>query len=104
VSFDTPNGTRGGRQPKGALMRWINMLVARRIARKGKMIGMGFDALVLITVGRKSGEERRSPLGWFPGEDGSWLIVAAGAPKNPSWYYNLAATPTRFTLRSPAGR
>ena len=100
MSFDTPNGTRGGRQPKGALLRWGNRFAARRISRTGKVPGLGFNALVLTTVGRKSGEERKSPVGWFPGQDGSWLIVAAaaGAPKNPAWYYNLAANPDRAQI------
>ena len=67
------------------------------------MLGTSFDALVLVTVGRKSGEERKSPLGWFPGGDDSWLIVAAaaGAPKNPGWYYNLAANPDRVRIEIP---
>jgi deazaflavin-dependent oxidoreductase (nitroreductase family) len=105
MSFDTRNGTRGARQPKGSFLRWINKLVSRRITRKGKMPGMGFDALVLTTVGRKSGEERKSPLGWFPGRDGSWLIVAAaaGAAKNPAWYYNLAANPDQVQIEIPDG-
>jgi deazaflavin-dependent oxidoreductase (nitroreductase family) len=35
------------------------------------------------------------PVGWFPGKDGSWLIVASanGAIGNPAWYYNIAAHP-----------
>ena len=95
MSFDTSNGTRGARQPKGPFLKWMNSLVAGRIARKGKAPGMKFDALVLVTRGAKSGEERRSPLGWFPGTDGSWLVVAAaaGAPKNPAWYRNLSVNP-----------
>ena len=103
MPFDTPDGTRGGRQPHGRFLRWMNAFAAKRISRKGKMPGLGFDALVLTTVGRRSGEQRRSPLGWFPGEDGSWLIVAAaaGAPKNPSWYYNIKANPDRVTIELP---
>jgi deazaflavin-dependent oxidoreductase (nitroreductase family) len=100
MSFDTRNGTRGGRQPDGSLLRWVNKLAVRRIARKGRMPGMRFDALVLTTVGRRSGAERRTPLGWFPGKDASWLIVAAaaGGPKNPAWYYNLGANPDRVHI------
>jgi deazaflavin-dependent oxidoreductase (nitroreductase family) len=105
MSFDTTNGTRGARQPKGALLKWSNRFVSKRIARKGKAPGMGFDALVLVTVGAKTGEERHTPLGWFPGQDGSWLVVAAaaGAPKNPAWYYNLAAHPDRVSIEIPGG-
>ena len=100
MSFDTRDGTRGGRQPRGPLLRWINKLAASRIARKGRMPGLNFSALVLTTVGRRSGEERTTPVGWFPGRDDSWLIVAAaaGAPKNPAWYYNLAANPDQVRI------
>lgn len=58
------------------------------------------NGLVLTTVGRKSGVARSTPVGWFPGEDGSWLIVAsaAGAPKNPAWYYNIAAHPDKVRI------
>jgi deazaflavin-dependent oxidoreductase (nitroreductase family) len=103
MSFDTRNGTRGARQPRaGRLMRWFNQRAANRIRSTGGKGGkfMGFDALVLTTVGAKSGVERTTPVGWFPGEDGSWLIVAsaAGAPKNPAWYYNLAAHPDQVQV------
>ena len=94
LSFTATNGTRGARQPRGRVLRLMNALVARRIRKGGKLMG-GTDGLVLHTVGRTSGEPRSTPLVWFPGADGSWLIVAsaAGAPRNPAWYYNLAANP-----------
>ncbi len=94
MSFDTPAGTRGGRQPRtGLLLRLINKNAASRFRRNGKMLG--FNGLILTTVGARSGAERTSPVGWWPGPDGSWLIVAAaaGAARNPAWYYNIAAHP-----------
>jgi deazaflavin-dependent oxidoreductase (nitroreductase family) len=100
MSFDTPNGTRGARQPRaGRMMRWFNQRAMNRIRRKGGKF-MGMDALVLTTIGRKSGTERSNPVGWFPGKDGCWLIVAsaAGAPKNPAWYYNIAAHPDKVQI------
>lgn len=105
MSFDTPDGTRGARQPGGRFLRWMNKWMMRSIRRKGKAPLMGFDALVLTTIGRKSGAERSTPVGWFPGKDGSWLIVAsaAGAAKNPAWYHNLAAHPERVQIEM-AGR
>jgi deazaflavin-dependent oxidoreductase (nitroreductase family) len=105
MSFDTPNGTKGARQPTaGRLMGWLNNWASKRIRKGGKFMG-GMDALVLTTVGRKSGVERSTPVGWFPGDDGSWLIVAsaAGAPKNPAWYYNIAAHPDKVRIEL-AGR
>ncbi len=77
-------------------MRWINRWAAGRIRKGGKFMG-STEGLVLTTVGRKSGAERSTPVNWFPGADNSWLIVAsaAGAPKNPAWYYNIAANPDK---------
>ena len=98
MSFDTTAGTRGGRQPAGFAFRWGNKLMASRVRRKGKFLD--FNALVLTTVGRKTGAERTTPVGWFPGPDGSWLIVAsaAGAKGNPAWYYNIAAHPDQVRI------
>jgi deazaflavin-dependent oxidoreductase (nitroreductase family) len=41
-----------------------------------------------------------------PGPEDSWLIVAsaAGAARNPAWYYNLAAHPDRVWIELPGGR
>lgn len=94
MTFNTPAGTRGARQPRaGLMMRWVNRSAAGRIRRRGKM--MGFNALILTTIGARTGAERTNPVGWFPGPDGSWLIVAsaAGAARNPAWYHNIAAHP-----------
>jgi deazaflavin-dependent oxidoreductase (nitroreductase family) len=99
MAFDTRAGTRGGRQPRaGLMMRWINNTAAGRIRRSGKM--MGFNALILTTVGAKSGAQRTNPVGWFPGADDTWLIVAsaAGAAGNPAWYYNIAAHPDKVRI------
>jgi deazaflavin-dependent oxidoreductase (nitroreductase family) len=100
MSFDTRKGTRGTRQPNGRLMRFGNTLMAGRLRRSkdGKM--MGFNALILHTVGRRSGQERTNPVGWWPGPDGSWLICASAnaAIDNPAWYYNLAAHPDQVSI------
>jgi deazaflavin-dependent oxidoreductase (nitroreductase family) len=93
--FDTPNGTRGARQPRGRLLKVANKLVMSRIRRKGSG-----PQLVLTTIGRKSGASRQSPLRWFPGPEGSWVVVASagGAAANPAWYYNLGAHPDQVTI------
>lgn len=100
MSFDTPTGTRGSRQPAGRVFRWLNKVMTRRIRRTGGRTSMGFKALILTSVGRKSGRQRTTPVGYFPGNDGSWLIVAsaAGAAGNPAWYYNLAAHPDQVQV------
>jgi deazaflavin-dependent oxidoreductase (nitroreductase family) len=99
LSFDTPAGTHGGRQPRsGLILRLINNNAANRFRRTGKMLG--FNGLILTTVGARSGAERSSPVGWWPGPDGSWLIVAAanGAARNPAWYANIAAHPDNVQI------
>ena len=87
MSFDTSPGTR-----------LVNKNAASRFRRTGKMLG--FKGLILTTVGARSGTERTSPVGWWPGPDGSWLIVAAanGAARNPAWYHNLAAHPDNVRI------
>lgn len=102
MSFDSTAGTRGRRQP-GRWARRFNKLTSGPVRKKGKVMGM--NALVLTTIGRKSGVQRQSPLGWFPGEGDSWLVVAAGAGSidNPAWYYNLAAHPDQAWVET-AGR
>jgi deazaflavin-dependent oxidoreductase (nitroreductase family) len=100
MSFDHRKGTRGSRQPRGRFMRWGNTIMARRLRRSadGKM--MGFNALVLHTVGQRTGQERTNPVGWWPGPDGSWLICASAnaAVNNPAWYYNLSAHPDQVSI------
>jgi deazaflavin-dependent oxidoreductase (nitroreductase family) len=105
MTFTTRSGTRGARQPKaGRLMKWMNNAAIKRIRRTGKFMGM--NAVVLTTIGARSGLPRSNPTAWFPGEnDDSWLIVAsaAGAAKNPAWYHNIAAHPDKVTIEL-AGR
>lgn len=108
MSFETRAGSRGGRQPGagGPIGRWLTRLAMNRIRRTGKMPGLGFNALVLTTFGRKSGVERTTPVGWFPGKDGTWLIVAsaAGGARNPAWYHNIAAHPDKVQIETSGGR
>ena len=54
----------------------------------------GAPTLLLTTTGRRSGEQRTTPL--IFGRDGeSYVIVASkgGAPQHPAWYVNLTAEP-----------
>ena len=54
----------------------------------------GTSVLLLTTVGRKSGEERITPL--IYGRDGEdYLVVASngGSPDPPDWYVNLVDRP-----------
>jgi deazaflavin-dependent oxidoreductase (nitroreductase family) len=54
----------------------------------------GTTILLLTTTGRKSGEERTTPL-IFTEHEGDYLIVASkgGADEPPAWYLNLQEDP-----------
>jgi len=95
MSFDTRAGTRGVPMTSGPVERWMDRMISHRIVRKVLHIVFRFDALVLTTTGRRTGIRRTTQVCWFPGHDGSWLIVAAagGTRANPAWYYNIAAYP-----------
>ena len=100
MSFNTSSGSRGVSQPNvfRSFLKLFNKYSAGRIRKTGKFGEL--PALVLTTVGSKSGLERKTPLAYFPSDDGGWLIVAsyAGAAKNPNWYYNLAAQLDRVSI------
>lgn len=78
---------------------WMDRQMARRSVRKVFAL-FRFDVLVLTTIGHRSGVRRTSQVCWFPGKDGSWLIVAAegGTRVNPAWYYNIAAHPDEVQI------
>ena len=54
----------------------------------------GVPVLILTTTGRRSGEERPTPLIYGRSGD-DYLVVASkgGAPEPPAWYLNLSEAP-----------
>jgi deazaflavin-dependent oxidoreductase (nitroreductase family) len=52
----------------------------------------GAHTLILTTTGRRSGQERQTPL-IFGRHGDDYLVVASkgGAPEHPAWYLNLVA-------------
>jgi deazaflavin-dependent oxidoreductase (nitroreductase family) len=65
-------------------------------ANHGRIGGQfeGAPVLLLHSIGARSGEERVSPMMYLP--DGERYLVfasAAGADRNPAWYWNLIAHP-----------
>lgn len=79
---------------------FIEAHVARYIAtdgREGAVVeedGRVLEALLLTTVGRRSGEPRTTAL--YYGRDGDRLLVVAslaGHDRHPQWYLNLQARP-----------
>jgi len=99
-----------------AMNDWNAKIMAEFRANGGKVAEFG-DAplLILHSTGRKSGEDRTSPLMYMALDGGSVAIFAskAGAPDNPDWYHNVLAdaavtaelgTETRaFTAREALG-
>jgi F420H(2)-dependent quinone reductase len=54
----------------------------------------GAPILLLTTTGRKSGEERTTPLLYLADGDRLAIVASAGgAPAHPGWYHNLRANP-----------
>jgi deazaflavin-dependent oxidoreductase (nitroreductase family) len=55
----------------------------------------GTQTLLLTTTGRKSGEQRTTPLIYAPHGDDAYLVVASkgGSDTPPAWYLNLSEEP-----------
>ena len=55
---------------------------------------VGRQALVLTTVGARSGRSRTTPTAYSRDGD-RWVVVASkgGADEHPAWYHNLVADP-----------
>ena len=59
-----------------------------------RMLGTGTRALLLYTVGAKTGQPRTNALTYV--KDGvDYVVIASmgGAPRSPGWYHNLRAQP-----------
>ncbi|WP_239163010.1 nitroreductase/quinone reductase family protein [Paractinoplanes rishiriensis] len=68
---------------------------------RGRVVALGMaPSLMLITIGRRSGQPRSQPLLYLA--DGDDLVVIAsnwGGEHHPAWSYNLRAEPrARVTL------
>jgi deazaflavin-dependent oxidoreductase (nitroreductase family) len=77
---------------KAALAIYIFLYRLTSGAIGGRMAGL--NVLLLATTGRKTGQSRTTPLGYFK-ENGNFVIIASngGADQNPAWYYNLKSNP-----------
>jgi deazaflavin-dependent oxidoreductase (nitroreductase family) len=93
-----PRGTRGVPFPKFPGFLATRMSRAQRSMfhrRHGGKTQGGLHALILETVGAKTGQPRTAMLGYIEESADSWLVIASlgGTARNPGWLYNLAATP-----------
>jgi deazaflavin-dependent oxidoreductase (nitroreductase family) len=93
-----PPGTKGAPIPR--LPAWL----ARRVSGKqlsgfrtngGATTSGGLHALILETIGAKTGQTRTAQLGYLEEPVDSWLVIASliGAARNPGWLHNLAKNP-----------
>lgn len=99
-----PKGTRGVPLPRW-LMRFGNGFMVRRFRGRGAHTRGGVPAILLETVGAKSGQPRHALLGYIEEGPGAWLVIASlsGAARHPSWLYNLARQP-EATIEFEDGR
>ena len=69
---------------------------SRYMKSGGKSMGQfqGRDICVASMKGARTGKIRDMPLMYVPYRDGVILVASmGGAPKHPTWYYNLVANP-----------
>lgn len=76
---------------------WVYRATGGRVGGKWRIAAAfpgGVPALLLTTVGNKTGLRRTTPLIYI--EDGERVVIVAsqgGLPRHPSWYLNLRANP-----------
>lgn len=102
-----PRGTRGGKGPGPILSRLFAPIMNMQISRYRRTRGpeqprvMGFPALLLTTVGARTGTRRTVIVGGFPDGDDAWLVVASngGAATHPAWFLNIARHPDQIWIQ-----
>ena len=83
---------------KDVVFRGVNAFHPTLLRLTGGRVGrslVGMPVVVLETVGRKSGEVRRTPL-TAPVVDGETVVLVAsygGDSRHPAWYLNLRDRP-----------
>jgi deazaflavin-dependent oxidoreductase (nitroreductase family) len=87
---------RPGTARFAAWKRFTGLNTAIYRATGGRLLGSfdGNPVLLLHHVGRRSGEERVTPLLYLP--DGDDVVIVGsmgGTAKHPAWFHNLSAAP-----------
>ncbi|CQD23653.1 AclJ protein [Mycolicibacterium conceptionense] len=82
----------------GTAIKWMSRaqtwIFKKSRGRIGDKFLRGAEVGILTTIGRKSGEERDSPLLFL--QEGKRIVLVAsqgGRATNPMWYLNLVANP-----------
>ena len=78
-------------KPMSALNTWVFRASGGRL---GSRFLRGAPVLLLTTTGRKSGEQRTTPLIYLEDRAGIVLVASKGGMSHsPGWYHNLMAHP-----------
>lgn len=75
----------------------LHILVYR--LTRGRLLNVGKHIILLITIGRKSGQLRTVPL--YSVRDGdAYVIIGSygGGEAHPAWYHNLQARPRALVI------
>ena len=97
----TPSEAPSTSKPAAIPPRWVLKAVTRIHVLVNSLSGgrllnkVGPDDVCFITMtGAKSGRRITIPLMYVPWKDGVILVASlGGAPRHPTWYYNLVAHP-----------
>lgn len=97
MSVDRARFGHGLASRLGPLTRAGGRMQARLYRRSGGRLGgkyAGKPVLVLITVGRRSGKERSTPVVYMPDGD-RWVVSPsnAGLDRPSAWWLNLQSRP-----------
>jgi deazaflavin-dependent oxidoreductase (nitroreductase family) len=78
----------------------LQMSRYRRAKKADQPQMMGFPAIILTTVGAKSGQVRTVLLGGLPDGPDAWLVVASawGRARHPGWFINMAKHPDQISI------
>ena len=73
----------------------LQVYVYRRSGGRWMATMRGMPLLIMITVGKKSGKKRETPVMYLR-HGANYVVTAsnAGSDSNPGWYVNLRAQPT----------
>jgi deazaflavin-dependent oxidoreductase (nitroreductase family) len=87
----------------GSFFMWL-FSHSQGLARDPQLKGRKAQALVLVTVGRRSGRRRQVVLPYFTFGDSTFVVGSkGGAPEDPDWVQNLRQSPraTVYVDRRP---
>ena len=81
---------------------WVYKLTGGRLMNKFS----GCDICLVKMTGAKSGKVRWMPVMYVPYQEGIIIVASlGGAPRHPTWYYNLVAHPDiEFQFKSTRKR